>query len=244
MYGIGTLFANVSRPIRLKDGSFCRIRPLSRADRHLLVDCFRRLSPSSRRMRFFGVKPGLSEADLDYFSNSDGYDHIALVAVRLNARGEEQGAVGFARCFRLENDLTSAEVSLAVADDVQRLGAGAALLGQLTRVAQRAGVRRFLCEVLAENRGMRALASRMGGVCRWQGDGMVEYAWPLHGGLALDDVLWSVGAREELGKSVNFWLSFAARAMSIGFDHCDTVLRGIPDARTFVESQYLPRWVR
>lgn len=242
MYGISTLFVDASRLVRLRDGSYCRIRPTSRADRHLLANCFARLSPDSRRMRFFAAKPGLSEQELDFFASADGYDHIALVAVRSNTRGEEQEALGFSRCMRLESDPSSAEISLAVADDVQRMGAGSALLGELTRVARRAGIRRFLCDVLAENNGMRALAKRMGGVSCWQGDGTVAYAWPVQGDLLLDDMFWYAGSREELGKSMSFWLSLVAQGMSIGFDHCAAILRGIPDSQSFGDSPYLCRW--
>lgn len=245
MYSINALLVNASRQIRLRDGSRCRIRPTGSADRHLLVDCFARLSSESRRMRFFVSKPGeLSGADLDFFTGADGRDHIALVAVRLNAWGSEQEALGFARCIRLESDPSSAEISLAVADDTQRDGAGSALLGQLTRVARRAGIRGFRCEVLAENGGMRALAKQAGGVARWQGDGAVEHRWPLPGDTLVDDTFWSERWHEELGKSMDYWLSLVARALSVGFDHYEMILRAIPDTRSFGDLPYRFRWAQ
>jgi hypothetical protein len=73
----------------LRDGSVCRIRPIDKGDRQLLQAGFQRLSPNSRRMRFFSVKKALTESDLDFLTNPDGRDHIALGAVRLDAQGNE-----------------------------------------------------------------------------------------------------------------------------------------------------------
>ncbi|MCG6861299.1 MAG: GNAT family N-acetyltransferase [Chromatiaceae bacterium] len=130
-------------------------------------------------MRFFAAKSGLSEQDLDFLTSADGSDHIALGAVRLNALDEEAEALGFARCIRLDHAPESAEVSIGVADRVQRRGVGSALLERLRVAARAAGIRRFVGQTLLENHGMRALAKRTGGIARWQGDGVVEHEWSL-----------------------------------------------------------------
>lgn len=161
--------------LRLQDGTACRIRPSSPADRDRLAACFETLSPESRRLRFFGVKQTLRDSELDYYSDADGRDHIAFAAVHLDPNGEEGEALGFARCVRLADGSETAELSMTVVDQAQGQGIGAALLDRLIPVARARGIRRFRCEVLAENAGMRRLAQRLGGDARWLGDGTLEY---------------------------------------------------------------------
>jgi RimJ/RimL family protein N-acetyltransferase len=161
--------------LRLANGSVCRIRPSGVADRALLQECFEALSPESQRMRFFNNKRSLTPEELDLFSGADGYDHIAIAAVRIDTSGRELEPLGFARCLRLAPGGETAELSVTVADRFQGQGIGSALLGRLTDAAHSQGIRRFRFEVLVENRGMRQLAQRMGGEARWLGDGIVEY---------------------------------------------------------------------
>lgn len=159
----------------LADGSTYLVRSSGEADRQLVIDCFDALSPDSRRLRFFNSKQSLSPAELDFFTGADGRDHIACVAVRLDHRGEELEALGFARCVRLSPGADCAEFSITVADQVQGQGLGSALLDHLVVAAGAVGIRRLRCEVLAENAGMRNLAQHLGGEPRWLGDGIVEY---------------------------------------------------------------------
>jgi hypothetical protein len=70
---------------------------------------------------------------------------------------------------------TTSELSITIVDQAQGQGIGAALLARLTPAARAKGIRRFRCEVLAENAGMRRPAQRLGGDARWLGDGTLEY---------------------------------------------------------------------
>lgn len=160
--------------LRLADGSPYLIRPSSAADRVLLIRCFEALSPQSRRLRFFTDKQRLTPEDLDLFCSVDGRDHIALAAVRLDNRGQEVEALGFARCLRLD-DADSAEFSITVADAFHGQGIGSRLLDRLSAAAWAQGIRHFRCEVLMENAGMRRLAQKLGGSGEWLGNGVLEY---------------------------------------------------------------------
>ncbi|MGE5152827.1 MAG: N-acetyltransferase family protein [Bdellovibrio bacteriovorus] len=160
--------------LHLADGTTCRIRPSGPADRDHVATCFETLSPESRRLRFFGVKPSLPPAELDFYAEADGRDHIAFAAVRIDPRGREGEALGFARCVRLADRSETAELSLTVLDQAQGQGIGAGLLAQLIRAARAQGIRHFRCEVLAENAAMRRLARRLGGKAQWLGDGILE----------------------------------------------------------------------
>lgn len=165
--------------LRLKDGIHYRIRPSGPEDRDRLARCFEVLSPASRRLRFFSAKPVLQASELDFYSHADGRDHIAFAAVQLDPSGQEGRALGFARCMRLGPESETAELSLAIVDEAQGQGVGGALLSRLIAAALGQGIRRFRCEVLAENSGMRRLADALGGEAHWLGDGTLEYDCPL-----------------------------------------------------------------
>ena len=201
MFDSTSLFNDSARPMRLRDGSDGLIRPLSPTDRHLLVRFFDHWSPVSRRLRFLATKEKLTEEDLNFLTRADGYDHIAIVAVHLDALGEETEALGFARCVRFVQSPETAEMSVAVADDMQRQGLGSVLLDRLTGLAQSVGIRRFMCEALAENPGMRSLAMRRGGKALWHDGGTVEYAWRLPDVESAGDRLSLTGAEEDLRES-------------------------------------------
>ena len=161
--------------VLLKDGTSCRIRPIGPADRALIETCFEGLSAESRRLRFFGLKPALSEKEFAFLTSADGRDHIALGAMRLDEQGRETEMLGAARCVRLEPGSQTSEMALAVVDAAQGCGIGTALLAQLVQAASAQGIRQFRCEVLAVNEGMRALALRLGSEARWLEDGVLEY---------------------------------------------------------------------
>src|SRR4051812_18947735 len=114
------------------------IRPLEPSDRDELAAGFRRLSPESRYRRFFAPVPELSRRQLDYLTNVDQHDHVALVAVD-DATG---AGVGVARFVRTGPGV--AEPAVVVADDYQHQGVGAALLDRLVERAREEGVTRFV----------------------------------------------------------------------------------------------------
>ena len=161
--------------LTLRDGGHYRIRPSGPQDRERLVACFDALSQHARRLRFFGHKTALSPSDIDRFTQVDGDTHLAFAAVRVDDAGQEQDALGFVRCMRLDVEPVTAELSVAVADQAQGQGVGSALLTRLIAAAREGGIQRLRCEVLVENQGMRRLASQLGGEPHWLGDGTLEY---------------------------------------------------------------------
>jgi RimJ/RimL family protein N-acetyltransferase len=191
-----------------------RIRPSGPGDRERLLACFQALSPESRRLRFFTAKHTLSPNDLDSFAGADGWDHIALAAIRLDPQGEEQEALGFARCMRLAGGNT-AEFAITVIDTAQGQGVGRALLDNLIVSARDAGIRRLRCEVLAENRAMRALAERMGARAHWSDDGTVEYdcALPEPPAEPVWDVPWFADPHGLASACAELWLGVVDDAL-------------------------------
>lgn len=141
-----------------RDGSApVTIRPIHPEDRQELYDGFRKLSPASRYQRFFSELNELSTEQLDYLTQVDGVDHVALVAVCAAAGLELERGLGVARFVRLKEEPDVAEVAITVADDAQHKGIGSALLAALIAAARERGIHRFRMQVLAMNAGMIAL---------------------------------------------------------------------------------------
>jgi GNAT superfamily N-acetyltransferase len=147
--------------VRLRDGSVVIIRPVAPSDRCLFAEGFERFGPESRMSRFLGAKSGLSEKDLDFFTNVDHERHEALGAID----AERGVGAGVARMVRGENgDPRTAEAAVAVTDEWQGRGLGTALLERLAARARELGIERFAAVLRTDNRAMMALFQRVGGV--------------------------------------------------------------------------------
>jgi len=132
----------------LKDGAGARIRPIKPDDGDLLRAFFERLGPESRYFRFFKIKKSLSDDEVEFFTNVDYDDRMAMVVV---LDGE---FIGVGRYDREGEDSEIAEVAFAVADEHQGRGIGTELLELLTAYARDHGIEKFTAYVLAENRQM------------------------------------------------------------------------------------------
>jgi GNAT superfamily N-acetyltransferase len=148
-----------------KDGSTpITIRPIRPEDREELRSGFRKLSPLSRYQRFFSEIHELSEDQLDYLTQVDGVNHVALVASVPTADLSLEKGLGVARFVRLLDEPDVAEVALTVTDDAQHKGIGTALLTALTVAARNTGIHRFRMQVLAMNDSMIGLLEHYGAV--------------------------------------------------------------------------------
>src|SRR4051795_9848910 len=72
---------------RLASGQQVWIRPISPEDAFGLQDGLRHLSAETIQRRFLGAKPRFTAAELRYLTQVDGVDHIALVAISVDAMG-------------------------------------------------------------------------------------------------------------------------------------------------------------
>jgi acyl-CoA synthetase (NDP forming)/GNAT superfamily N-acetyltransferase len=130
----------------LRDGYTCHVRPITPADAERLVQFHGRLSAETIYFRFFAPYPELTDRDVQRFTQVDHDDRVALVAT------EAGELIAVARYDRL--DSRDAEVAFVVRDDHQGRGLGAVLLEHLAAAAWERGVRRFVAEVLPNNRRM------------------------------------------------------------------------------------------
>jgi GNAT superfamily N-acetyltransferase len=158
---LGTGLARAHRDhLVLENGVSVLVRGVGPGDKALLQDGFARLSPRSRRLRFFVPKARLAEPELRYFTEVDGTHHLALIATVTAADGREQ-AVAVARCIRVRGRPDMAEAAITVADDYQGRGLGVRLFRRIMAAAAQHGIKVLRCEVLSENEGMRRLLAHV-----------------------------------------------------------------------------------
>src|SRR3954469_24285679 len=146
--------------VTVRDGSELEIRPVTPADRRLLLAGFARFGERSRHQRFFGIKVALTEAELTFFTEFDHHEHEAVGAVE-PATG---AGVGIARFIRLKPGGPVAEAAVSVVDHWQGRGVGRALLSALVDRAHAEGVERFQATLLRSNRAMLEAFRRVGAV--------------------------------------------------------------------------------
>jgi RimJ/RimL family protein N-acetyltransferase len=139
-------------------GARFSLRPICISDREALRTLFARLSPESRRRRFFTGKPELSERELTYFIDVDHVRHEAIAAIDPGLGS----LIGVARYVIWPERGDAAEVAIEVADDFQNKGVGLMLAEALIRRARENGINVLTATTLWENHTARALARRAG----------------------------------------------------------------------------------
>jgi ribosomal protein S18 acetylase RimI-like enzyme len=142
----------------LRDGRPIEIRAVRPDDKDDMLAAIGRTSTESLRRRFFVVKRGFSEKEIDFFVRIDFRDHVALIAL-----ADEHGRptiVGGGRYVVVEPG--SAEVAFIVIDGYQGQGIGSLLMRHLAGIARDAGLTELIAEVLPENTAMRKVFSKFG----------------------------------------------------------------------------------
>lgn len=145
----------------LRGGTHLTLRPVLPQDALLLAALIERLSPRSRRNRFFGAVK-LSAERLMQLACVDYARQMALVVT--SGRGADERVVAEAR-FCVDGTGSAAEFAIMVDDAWAGRGIGTWLMQALRRAAADAGVRRLRGDVLARNAAMHALMQRCGFDC-------------------------------------------------------------------------------
>src|SRR5215213_10294684 len=139
-----------SGSVELLDGTSVPYHAIAPDNAAALQRFHHRLSERSIYLRFFGAKPELSDRKAGYFTNVDGKDRFALVALDPEREGEIIAVVSFDR----EGDSDRAEYAAAVEDRWQGRGLGLALTRRLIGAARKRGIGVFTGIVLLENARM------------------------------------------------------------------------------------------
>jgi acetate---CoA ligase (ADP-forming) len=135
----------------LRDGTTALIRPARPQDCRDLQAFFERLSPESRRRRFFSASvpnPELCTALCD-----DSNPRSALTLLVIRAEGNESRVVATGSYLAIDSN--TAEVAFAVDDALHGKGLGTLLLERLALLAVRNGFTRFRAVTHADNQAMR-----------------------------------------------------------------------------------------
>jgi acetyltransferase len=149
-----------------KDGSPWMMRPIRPEDAEPLQRFVRELSDESRYMRFVSMLRELTPSMLARYTRIDYDRELALVATVQIPNPEHRGhpqeeIIGFAHYLR-NPDGRGAEYALVIADNWQRHGLGRELLQGLLQAAREQHLAYIEGFVLAANRPMLGLMTRMG----------------------------------------------------------------------------------
>jgi ribosomal protein S18 acetylase RimI-like enzyme len=142
-----------TRSLQLPDGRSLTVRPLRDGDRATVAAVFERVGAESRRARFNGPKPCLSDDDLARLATVDARHHALVGWVE----GDPQPAA-LAQLARLGR--RCAEVAFVVADTHQRRRIGSSLTRLLLEDARAAGITEVTAIAGSENRAALALLRR------------------------------------------------------------------------------------
>jgi GNAT superfamily N-acetyltransferase len=160
-----------SGSVELLDGMSVSYHAIAPENASALQRFHHRLSQRSIYLRFFAAKPELSDRKAGYFTNVDGMNRFALVALDPEREGEIIGVVSFDR----EGDTDRAEYAAAVEDRWQGRGLGLALTRRLIEAALKRDVKIFTGVLLAENARMLNLLRDLNLPERLRYDRGVEY---------------------------------------------------------------------
>ena len=144
---------------RNKRGEQFVLRPVLPQDKPLLQEFYSSLSPLSRRMRFHGAVNALSPSTLNYMSEIDYDNHLALVVTFVNEGVEI--IVADAR-YVIDASQRGGEFAIAVSDVWQRRGIAERAMTGLCKAAKLQGLDWLWGDVLMDNGAMLGLMRKAG----------------------------------------------------------------------------------
>ncbi len=178
----------------LTDGTAIEIRPARPEDFAAVQDMHATMSPDNLYLRFSSMSRIAAEREARRICREPGPDHAALLAVL-------DGEVVGCGAWELAGDgPQSAEVALAVADDMHNRGVGTLLLEHPVSLARGRGVRTLIAETLTDNTLMLQVFANAGlRAHRTLEDGVYILRFPLpagEGDADLDTYREAVAGRE------------------------------------------------
>jgi acetyl coenzyme A synthetase (ADP forming)-like protein len=194
----------------LRDGATLRLRPAARADADAIERFFRGLSQHSFYLRFHG-RPAIDAVFIEHFVAAANAGRSVLIGELAGASGTQE-IVAVGEYARLR-DPTAAEAAFAVADEHQARGIGTRLLEQLASRAAKAGIERFVAEVLPENRPMLGVFEGAGlEISRELEGGEVEVQFPI---APSEGYRQRIDERDHLAVTASLQPFFAPRALAV-----------------------------
>jgi RimJ/RimL family protein N-acetyltransferase len=135
------------------------IRPIQPSDSVMEGEFVRNLSVETKHYRFLGGVKELSPTELKHLCDVDGRHSMAFVAtLKKNGTETEIGVSRYAGC---SSDGVG-EMAVTIAEAWQHKGLGLLLVKRLIAYAKTHGVKQLYSVDLADNTGMRGLATELG----------------------------------------------------------------------------------
>jgi acetyltransferase len=147
------------RPHHLFDGTRIIVRPIRAEDAVIEQDFVRGLSDDSRYNRFMGQLRELAPRKLQYFTDIDYEQHMALIATVM--RDGHEVEIGVARYFVSPGD-ESCEFAVAVDDAWHGTGVAGLLMLDLIEAARGRGLKTMEGFVLTSNHKMLKFTRQLG----------------------------------------------------------------------------------
>lgn len=142
----------------LRDGRTIHMRPIRPEDAPALKHLFESLTPRDLRLRLFSAMHEISDEFAARLTQIDYDREMVLVALDPENPGEFLAGARIAA----DPDNRRAEYSVTVRSNLQGLGLGRLCFERVLDYARARGIEEIWGSVLAENKGMLALAERLG----------------------------------------------------------------------------------
>ncbi len=144
----------------IRSGQIITIRAIRTEDAPLLRGVFHEVDKRSLYLRFFQNKSRITDEELEYFTEVDFINHVALVAVLV----DDSRIIGGGRYFAYDSptEIRSAEIAFMVHDLYQGLGIATLIMKHLLIIARENGIVQFEADVLPENAKMLSVFTRSG----------------------------------------------------------------------------------
>jgi acyl-CoA synthetase (NDP forming)/GNAT superfamily N-acetyltransferase len=166
----------------LTDGTTVEIRHARPEDFDAVRNMHARMSPENLYLRFFSMSRAAAEREAQRICREPATGRAGLLAIL-------DGQVVGCGSYQVTADSQSAEVAMAVADDMHNRGVGTLLLEHLVSLARSRGIRTFVAETLSENTLMLQVFANAGlRAHRTLEDGVYDLEFPLPAGDGAADI--------------------------------------------------------
>ena len=142
----------------LDDESPALVRAIHPEDKPSLLEAFASLDIESVRTRFFSPKASLSSDELEYFTEVDFFNHVAIGVGSLEE--EQMIPIGIGRYIVDSDQPKKAEIALTVDEMYRGIGVGSLMLRHLCEIARENGIEKFHAVMLEDNTKMLHVLQR------------------------------------------------------------------------------------
>ncbi|QYK53762.1 MAG: GNAT family N-acetyltransferase [Fimbriimonadaceae bacterium] len=156
-----TLDENYNEKYKTPDGREVTLRLVRPDDKLAFVIGLEECSPQTIYNRFMGAKPRFTRAELEYLTECDHQNHLAIVAFHGDL------LIGVARAIRYKDRPEAADFGLIVADCFQRQGVGRKLLNRLIEGVSERNIQYLCAEMFATNNRVFAMIDDLVYVTDW-----------------------------------------------------------------------------